>query len=118
MSGLHALASQAGVDVLRAAGSAADAAIATNAALAVPYAHMTRLGGDAFQLIYDARSGAGRCLDDGGRRPPVPALTGSRPLGYAEVPFRGVLPATLTAPGAVASWAEAHVSYGRLPLAL
>ena len=34
-----------------------------------------------------------------------------------EIPFRGILPATLTVPGAVASWCEAHAAYGRLPLA-
>jgi gamma-glutamyltranspeptidase/glutathione hydrolase len=28
-----------------------------------------------------------------------------------------VLPATLTTPGAVSSWCEAHAAYGRLPLA-
>jgi gamma-glutamyltranspeptidase len=32
------------------------------------------------------------------------------------VPYRGALPATLTVPGAVASWTEAHAAYGRLPL--
>jgi gamma-glutamyltranspeptidase/glutathione hydrolase len=50
----HALASQAGVDVLRAGGSAVDATIATSAALAVLYPHMTGVGGDAFWLIHDA----------------------------------------------------------------
>ena len=34
----------------------------------------------------------------------------------SEIPFRGALPATLTTPGAVASWCEAHRAYGRLPL--
>jgi hypothetical protein len=43
----HALASAAGADVLRAGGSAVDAAIATSAALAVLYPHMTSIGGDA-----------------------------------------------------------------------
>mgnify|MGYP000529376250 CR=1 FL=1 len=38
--------------------------------------------------------------------------------GHSEIPFRGILPATLTTPGAVSSWAEAHAAYGRLPLAL
>ena len=51
----HALASQAGVDVLRAGGSAVDGAIATSAALSVIYPHMCGLGGDAFWLIYDAK---------------------------------------------------------------
>ena len=42
----HSLASQAGVDVLRAGGSAVDAAIATSAALSVIYPHMVGIGGD------------------------------------------------------------------------
>ncbi|MGH7317824.1 MAG: gamma-glutamyltransferase, partial [Candidatus Rokuibacteriota bacterium] len=50
----HALASQAGVAVLQARGSAVDAAIATAAVLSVVYPHMTGPGGDAFWLIYDA----------------------------------------------------------------
>jgi gamma-glutamyltranspeptidase/glutathione hydrolase len=37
--------------------------------------------------------------------------------GHTEVPFRGILPATLTTPGAVASWGAAHAAHGRLPLA-
>src|SRR5882672_7941426 len=63
----HSLASQAGVDVLRAGGSAVDAAIATSAALAVLYPHMTGVGGDAFWLIYDAGARRVRHLDGGGR---------------------------------------------------
>ena len=113
----HALASQAGVDVLRAGGSAVDAAIATSAALAVLYPHMTSLGGDAFWLIHDARTGAVRYLDGGGRAAASASIDWFSSRGHTEVPFRGVLPATLTTPGAVASWAEAHTAYGKLPLA-
>ena len=40
----HSLASQAGVDALRAGGSAVDAAIAASSALAVLYPHMTGVG--------------------------------------------------------------------------
>ena len=115
----HALASQAGVDVLRAGGSAVDAAVATAAALAVIYPHMTGLGGDAFWLIHDARSGAVRHLDGGGRASAHAnaSIDWFARQGHAAVPFRGILPATLTTPGAVASWGEAHAAYGRLPLA-
>ena len=112
----HALASQAGVDVLRAGGSAVDAAIATSAALAVIYPHMTGLGGDAFWLIYDAKTGAVRHLDGGGRAAACASIDWFSQRGMAEVPFRGVLPATLTTPGAVASWDLAHEAYGQLPL--
>lgn len=113
----HSLASQAGVDVLRAGGSAVDAAIATSAALAVLYPHMTGLGGDAFWLIYDAKTGQVRHLDGGGRAAANASLDWFARRGYAEVPFRGILPATLTTPGSVASWGDAHTAYGRLPLA-
>ena len=63
----HSLASAAGVDVLRAGGSAIDAAIATSAALSVLYPHMTGVGGDAFWLIWDATAKQVRYLDGGGR---------------------------------------------------
>ena len=113
----HALASQAGLDVLRAGGSAVDAAIATSAALAVLYPHMTGVGGDAFWLIHEAKTGAVHHLDGGGRAAASASIDWFRQHGHAEVPFRGILPATLTTPGSVASWCEAHAAYGRLPLA-
>jgi len=112
----HALASAAGVDVLRAGGSAVDAAIATSAALAVLYPHMTGLGGDAFWLIHDAKTGAVRHLDGGGRAAATGTRTWFAERGMQEVPFRGILPATLTTPGSVASWGAAHAAHGRLPL--
>lgn len=112
----HALASQAGVDALRAGGSAVDAALAASAALAVLYPHMTGVGGDAFWLIYDAGKNVVRCLDGGGRAAASASAAWFRDQGHKEIPFRGILPATLTTPGAVASWVEAHREYGRLPL--
>jgi gamma-glutamyltranspeptidase/glutathione hydrolase len=112
----HSLASAAGVDALRAGGSAIDAAIAASAVLSVLYPHMTSVGGDAFWLIHDARTKQVRYLDGGGRAAQAGTIAAFAKRGLAEVPYRGVLPATLTVPGAVASWTEAHVAYGRLPL--
>ena len=109
----HALASQAGVDVLRAGGSAVDAAIATSAALSVLYPHMTGVGGDAFWLIYDATTRTVRYIDGGGRATAGGTIEAFTRRGLAEVPYRGVLPGTLTVPGAVASWGEAHAAHGR-----
>ncbi|MEO8143626.1 MAG: gamma-glutamyltransferase [Betaproteobacteria bacterium] len=113
----HALASQAGMGALQAGGSAIDAAIATSAALSVLYPHMTGLGGDAFWLIYDAKAHRVRYLDGGGRAAASASIGAFAAKGMAEIPFRGILPATVTTPGAVASWCKAHAAYGRLPLA-
>ena len=49
----HHLATDVGIGALRVGGSAVDAAIATNAALAVVAGHSCGLGGDAFWLIAD-----------------------------------------------------------------
>ena len=113
----HALASEAGVEVLKAGGSVVDAAIAASAALSVLYPHMTGLGGDAFWLIYDAVQGRVRYLDGAGCAAASASIEAFRARGMDEIPFRGILPATLTVPGSVASWCEAHAAYGRLPLA-
>jgi gamma-glutamyltranspeptidase len=113
----HALASSAGVDVLRAGGSAVDAAIAAAATLGVVYPHMCGLGGDAFWLIYDARRRAVDFLDGGGRAAASGRIEYFQEKNLKEIPFRGILPATLTTPGAAASFCEAHARHGRLPLA-
>src|SRR3954471_9485151 len=100
----HSLASAAGLDVLRAGGSAVDAALATSAALSVIYPHMTGIGGDAFWLIYDAKTNQVRYIDGGGRAASGGTIDAFAKRGLTEVPYRGVLPGTLTVPGAVASW--------------
>jgi gamma-glutamyltranspeptidase len=112
----HSLASSAGVDVLRAGGSAIDAAIAASAVLAVVYPHMTGLGGDAFWLIHDGGSGEVSFLNGGGKAATGASLAALSERGLNEIPLRGVVPATLTVPGAVASWIAAHDAHGRLPL--
>ena len=113
----HALASAAGNDALRAGGSAVDAAIAASAVLSVVYPHMTSVGGDAFWLVYDAAANRVRYLNGGGRAARGAGIDWFASRGMDTVPLRGVLPATLTVPGAVASWCAAHAGYGRLPLA-
>ena len=110
----HALASQAGAAALRDGGSAVDAALTAATTLAVIYPHMCGLGGDAFWLIYDAGSRKVSYLDGGGRA--AASATLDR-FHQKEIPFRGLVPATLTTPGAVASFCEAHARFGKLPLA-
>src|SRR5439155_2072427 len=50
-------ATTVGLQILRGGGNAVDAAIATNAALAVVSAHSCGLGGDAFWLIWPGEGG-------------------------------------------------------------
>src|SRR5581483_5768595 len=111
----HALASAAGVEMLRAGGSTVDAALAAAGVLGVVYPHMCGIGGDAFWLIFDAKEARVAYLDGGGRA--AASATLERFGGQHEIPFRGIVPATLTTPGAVASFCEAHARYGRLPFA-
>ncbi|HKC05719.1 MAG TPA: gamma-glutamyltransferase [Methylomirabilota bacterium] len=113
----HVAASEAGAAILQAGGSAVDAAIAAAAVLSVIYPHMTSLGGDAFWLIHDARTGAVRSLEAAGRAAAGATLDWFAGRGLREIPVRGIMPATLTVPGAVDGWCEAHAAYGRLPLA-
>jgi gamma-glutamyltranspeptidase/glutathione hydrolase len=113
----HRAASEAGARVLEAGGSAVDAAIAASAVLAVVYPHMTSVGGDAFWLVWDQTAGAPRFVNGGGRAARAATIECFRARGQGEIPLRGVPTATLTTPGAVASWCLAHAEYGRVPLA-
>jgi gamma-glutamyltranspeptidase/glutathione hydrolase len=117
------LASSAGVDVLRRGGSAADAAIATSAVLAVTTPYMCGIGGDLFALVCDAPGGHGgqraetvTALDASGR-----AGSGADPdrllaEGHTRMPFTGDV-RSVTVPGCVDGWLALHERYGRLELA-
>ena len=106
----HGLASEAGLGVLRAGGNAVDAAIATNAALAVLAAHACGLGGDAFWLIWDGVELQG--LNGSGRSGSAATLEAARTANGDRLPLRG--PWTVTVPGAIRSWGDAHARFGRL----
>src|SRR5258705_3492017 len=99
----HSLASAAGVDALRAGGSAVDAAIATGAALSVLYPHMTSVGGDAFWLIYDTETRRVRHLNGGGRAAKSAGIDRVLSPRMNQNPLRRLLSATLTGPESVAS---------------
>ena len=63
----HPLAALAGVDVLKAGGTAADAAVAVNAVLAVTQPNMCGVGGDLFCLYYEAAARRVHFLNGAGR---------------------------------------------------
>ncbi|MGI8825384.1 MAG: gamma-glutamyltransferase [Chloroflexota bacterium] len=110
----HYLATAAGVNVLRRGGTAADAAIATNAVLATVTPHLCGMGGDLFALVYSAGDGTLTGLNGSGRAPAeatperVCALAGGD-----SMPERGPLP--ITVPGGVEAWGVLHERFCRLP---
>jgi gamma-glutamyltranspeptidase len=108
----HHVATAAGLHVLRAGGSAVDAAIATNAVLGVVMPEGCGIGGDAFWLIWDAARSHQHALNGSGRS--AAGLDGAnlRERGLRAMPRRG--PLTITVPGAVRSWGNAHARFGRL----
>jgi gamma-glutamyltranspeptidase len=108
----HHLASEAGLAILRAGGSAVDAAIATNAALGVVMPQACGIGGDAFWLIWDAGTRVQTALNGSGRAPAAADPGIWRRSGKTALPLIG--PHSITTPGAVRSWGEAHARHGRL----
>ena len=115
VSSIDHLASSAGVAVLRAGGSAADAAIAANAVLAVTSPYACGLGGDLFALVHDG-PGAPAALNASGRAGSGADPEGLRAEGHTAMPYRSDI-RTVTVPGCVDGWLALHRAYGRIPLA-
>src|SRR5436305_14133425 len=99
----HYLATESGLRVLRAGGSAVDAAISTNAVLAVVTPYVCGLGGDLFAQVYDAGSRELSGLNGSGRSATEANAQRMRELaGGSVMPQRG--PLTVTVPGCVEAW--------------
>lgn len=102
----HPSATDAGIDILKAGGNAADAAAAISLALGVCEPFMSGLGGDGFYHIFDSR-------------PFVYEGTGSAPASASAERFRNGLPEagplSISPPGALAGLVAMHSRHGRLP---
>ncbi len=124
----HPLAVAAGVRMLSDGGSAVDAAIAAQAAICVLMPHAAGLGGDLMALVHQP-DGRVVAVNGAGRSPagaPEHASDGAAPRvsdGPAPRVSDGAVPyptdggASVTVPGLVDGWVEAHRRWGRLPLA-
>jgi gamma-glutamyltranspeptidase/glutathione hydrolase len=109
------LAAQAGIDMLAAGGTAADAAVAAAATLCVVEPRATGIGGDAFALCWPAGASAPDALDGAGPSGSAATLDAIRAAGHTEMPGTGAW--TITVPGAVDAWAKLLERHGRLTLA-
>lgn len=108
----HPLASQAGLDVLKAGGTAADAAVAACAVLCVVEPHMTGIGGDCFALIAPKGSGDVQALNGSGRAPSAATIGWYKDKGITELGLTAD-PHAVTVPGAVGAWATLLEKFGR-----
>ena len=108
------LASAAGVALLRAGGTAADAAVGASAVLAVTTQHMCGMGGDLFALVHDGEPTPAALVAVGRAGSGADAAV-IRAAGLARMPmFDDVRSATV--PGCVDGWLALHERFGRLPL--
>jgi gamma-glutamyltranspeptidase/glutathione hydrolase len=106
----HPLAAQAGLDVLKSGGNATDAIIAMAGVLAVVRPHMNGIGGDAFGIFYDGATGEVTALNASGRSGALATPDFFAAAGVESVPQSGAL--SVSVPGAVAGWVDAHDRFG------
>ncbi len=111
----HPLATQVGLDMLKAGGNAVDAAIAVNAMLGLVEPTGSGIGGDLFAIVWDARTKRLYGLNASGRSPKSLSLQWFLNNGYRAIPSHGPLPVSV--PGCVDGWFELHERFGELPMA-
>lgn len=107
-----AAASQAGLEMVQAGGSAVDAAIAANAVLTVAYPHMCAIGGDLLALVATP-AGEVHAINGSGAAPMRIDVEAIRRSG--AMPTTG--PLTISVPGTLAGWSTLLRIGGRLDLA-
>ncbi len=105
------LAAQAGLEMLKRGGTAADAAVATAAAMTVLEPTSNGIGSDAFALVWDGKRVHG--LNASGRAPAK--LSPERFAGQRGMPHRGWDPVNV--PGAISGWVALWKKFGTLPFA-
>lgn len=111
------LATQAGLDMLQAGGSAVDAAIAVQMVLTLVEPQSSGIGGGAFLLHFDGqRTQAfdGRETAPAGATPALFLGPDGKPLSFAQAVVGG---RSVGVPGTVTMLALAHRQHGRLPWA-
>jgi gamma-glutamyltranspeptidase/glutathione hydrolase len=109
----HPLASLVAIDILRAGGSAVDAAIAANAALGFLEPVSCGVGGDCFAMVWDPAQRKLEGLNGSGRSPRSLSLATQRTRAVGGfIPSHGAL--SVSTPGAVDAWWTLHQRHGRL----
>ncbi len=111
----HPLATLTGIEVLKAGGNAADAAVAVNAVLGVTQPYCCGVGGDLFALYYEAAARRVHFLTGAGRSGSRATLEELTRRGHSRVPTSG--PASVSVPGCVRAWGMLLERFGTRKLA-
>ena len=109
------LAAQAGLQILRDGGNAADAAVATAAMLGLVEPHSAGIGGDMEAIYWSAKDRKLSALNAAGWAPRKWTPDYFRDKGLSEVPTYGV--DSVSVPGAVDGWWRFQRRFGKLSLA-
>lgn len=113
------LASQAGLDILKLGGNAADAAVAVAAVLNVTEPISTGIGGDAFCMFYNSTDKSVKGINGSGRTSSNTSLESIAAKGFTQEnvfsPLHGL---TVTVPGAASCWVETVNKFGSGKLSL
>ncbi|HEX7944468.1 MAG TPA: gamma-glutamyltransferase, partial [Phenylobacterium sp.] len=111
----HPLASLTAIEMLKAGGSAVDAAVAANAVLGFGEPISCGIGGDCFVLLWDPKTKKVMGLNGSGRSPKGLSLetVRKRATSRGTIPSYGAV--SVSVPGAVDAWATLHARYGKLP---
>ncbi|OCH96216.1 gamma-glutamyltranspeptidase [Obba rivulosa] len=105
-------ATEAGLEILRKGGNAADAAVATSAALNVTEPSCCGIGGDAFCLFYDASTKTVKALNGSGRSPANLTIDYVREQGVTGNSIPATNLNSVTVPGCAAAWVDTVEHFG------
>jgi gamma-glutamyltranspeptidase/glutathione hydrolase len=111
----HPLATQAAIEILKAGGSAVDAAVCANAILGFGEPISCGVGGDCFVMLWDPQARKVVGLNGSGRSPKGLSLAEQRKRANAKgvINLHGAV--SVSVPGAVDAWWSLHQRYGKLP---
>lgn len=117
VASVHPLASQAGVDIMKQAGNALDAAVAVGFALAVVHPQAGNIGGGGFLLLRQA-DGQLHFVDYREKAPAAATANMYRDAQGNVIPGLSLYGyKAIGVPGAVAGMVYAQKKFGKLPLA-
>ena len=107
----HPLATQIGIDILKAGGNAIDAAIAANAALGLMEPTSNGIGGDLFAIVWYEKDKKLYGLNASGRSPKNLKIEYFKSKNLKSIPPYGPLPVSV--PGCVDGWFSLNKRFGK-----